>query len=215
MSVRPPTDVKVGATFNRWTVISRSSRRPIYWNCICLCGTERGVKKCHLYSGQSASCGCHRDEVTSRVKTIHGGTSQQASPELRSLFRTWAQLRQRCMNPKNHAYVDYGARGIQVCTEWGASFETFVSDMGPRPPGTTLERKRNDEGYGPLNCVWATKTDQANNRRSNVFIEHDGRRQTIAQWARETGLKAGTIQVRVSKGTAPLSPLVQAKGVRK
>jgi hypothetical protein len=74
---------------------------------------------------------------------------------------------QRCLNPKNTAYKNYGGRGIDVCEEW-LIFENFLSDMGNRPEGYTLERENNESGYNPQNCVWATREQQANNRRGNL-----------------------------------------------
>lgn len=109
----------------------------------------------------------------------------------------------RCNNPSYREYHLYGGRGIKVCERWLESFDNFLEDMGERPPGMTIERKRVNEGYSPDNCKWATIEEQANNKRNNVVIEHAGRRLTIAQWARELNLKAGTLYFRHSKGWPP------------
>ncbi len=110
-------------------------------------------------------------------------------------------MKQRCYNPRFHKYADYGARGIKVCERWRDSFEAFLGDMGPKPsPRHTLDRKENDGDYTPENCRWATSLEQGANKRSNVRLEYDGRTQSISEWARELGIKAGTISYRIRKG---------------
>ena len=105
----------------------------------------------------------------------------------------------RCHNPKNWAYQWYGARGISVCVEWRESLEKFVIDMG-LSDGRQIERKDNSLGYFKENCTWVDAETQANNRRSNTVIEWNGRRQTIAQWSRETGIRRWSISRRLHAG---------------
>lgn len=81
-------------------------------------------------------------------------------------YRAWQDALQRCTNPKNVHFKDYGARGIAVAPEWVSSFEAFFAELGPRPPGMTLDRIDNNEGYKPGNCRWATPTQQALNTRT-------------------------------------------------
>lgn len=71
---------------------------------------------------------------------------------------------QRCRNPRNRRFKDYGGRGITVCERW-LSFDNFLADMGEPPLGLTIERRDNDKGYEPGNCYWATYKVQANNQR--------------------------------------------------
>lgn len=82
-------------------------------------------------------------------------------------------MKGRCLNPNNRAYGDYGARGITICERW-MEFVNFLADMGDAPEGLSLERKDNDRGYEPENCVWATASEQALNRRSNHILTVDG-----------------------------------------
>lgn len=126
-------------------------------------------------------------------KKRHG---KYGSPE----HRAWSSMIRRCTNPTQRAYKNYGGRGIVVCERWLKSFECFLEDMGRLPPDHTLDRIDNDGNYEPGNCRWATKTTQANNTRRNHFIEHAGRRQTIAEWAMEIGVKHATLKRRIYKG---------------
>lgn len=82
------------------------------------------------------------------------------------VYDVWAEMIQRCTNPKHRRYADYGGRGISVCERWRRSFNTFFTDMGERPRGLTLERRDNDRGYEPGNCYWATPTEQNLNKRT-------------------------------------------------
>lgn len=86
--------------------------------------------------------------------------------ETRSTYVSWRDMRRRCYNSKHPRYKDYGARGITVCERWRDDYDAFYEDMGPRPFGWTLERKDNEKGYDPDNCIWATYEAQAQNRRA-------------------------------------------------
>ncbi len=109
-------------------------------------------------------------------------------------------MRTRCLNEKSDQYPEYGGRGIKVALAWD-SFAAFLADMGERPAGTTLDRWPDVNGdYAPGNCRWATMQQQENNKRNNVLLTHGGKTQTVAEWARETGLIYQTIRQRLKHG---------------
>lgn len=114
-------------------------------------------------------------------------------------YKTWLHMRERCSDPANVGFPRYGGRGIRVCERW-AKFENFLADMGEAPRGHTLERRDNDGHYQPDNCEWATRTIQANNRRSSVHLTFNGRTMTIAQWGRELGISQLLLAKRYRAG---------------
>lgn len=165
---------------------------------ICDCGVEFSVAINNLRSGHTKSCGCALNKARAALAT-HGFTRKFCFNRTYSIYR---DMRTRCENPKYKKFHLYGGRGIKVCDRWN-NFENFLADMGERPEGLSLERNDVNGDYGPNNCRWASSLDQANNKRNNVFLEYCGKRMTVAQWARELNMKAGTIYHRVSHGWPP------------
>lgn len=116
-----------------------------------------------------------------------------------SEYRVWRQMRMRCELPTHRQFKDYGGRGIQVCERWQV-FVNFLADMGPRPSGRSLDRRENDQGYSPENCRWATKEEQATNKRSTRWADVDGKKVPLIDLARQAGLNPGTVYARIDAG---------------
>lgn len=126
----------------------------------------------------------------------HGHTvSHTLTPE----WRTWSAMRERCNTPSCRNYPDYGGRGISVCDRWDV-FENFLADMGFRPSDNhSIDRIDPNGNYEPSNCRWATRKQQGRNKRNNRLLTVDGMTRTIAEWSELHGVKAGTINARVSR----------------
>jgi hypothetical protein len=165
--------------------------------CRCECGKEVKVQANNLTSGNTRSCGCLRRERQSEANRTHGkyGTPEHAS---------WRDMLARCYNPNVKGYPYYGAIGVVVADRWRGEngFSNFLADMGLKPsPKHTIDRHPNQAGnYEPGNCRWATRKEQSRNRKSNVLLEFDGRKQMMCEWEEENGLNSGMIHARLKLG---------------
>lgn len=183
-------------TINKLTLIEilgeiiNSSTKGMF-ECECMPGVYKKINIYKVKTGHTKSCGCLK---RSRLKT-HG---MFGTPE----YTTWQSMKDRCYNPNNSHYADYGGRGITVCERWlepGKGFENFFEDMGSRPTDCrrSLDRKDNEGNYELTNCRWATDQEQHENKRSNQFITYNGITQTIGRWAEELGVIYQTLRNRI------------------
>lgn len=180
-----------GKTFGRLTVLAFAGYRgkKAYWYCCCCCGKETIVAAHDLKRGHTAGCGCTKGTD----KRVHG---RSKTPE----YVAWTNMLHRCQNPDDQDYHSYGGRGITVCHRW-LTFVNFYADIGDRPsPKHTLERIDNGRDYSPENCRWATRAEQASNRRTSHRLTFQGKTLTAAQWSRLLGINYGTICQRIRCG---------------
>lgn len=182
----------IGKRFGRLTVLRPVNPATLKWlYCLCDCGTEATVRVDRLRAGSTQSCGCYRSD-TLRLRATHGDT-QSAE------YNVWRKMISRCTNPKVKHYNRYGGRGISVCARW-MSYAAFLADMGRRPSALhSIERNDNDGNYEPSNCRWATKREQANNRRGNKVITFRGVTMTAAAWTVKLGLSRTAIYDRLRR----------------
>ena len=118
------------------------------------------------------------------------------------LLGVWRTMHNRCNNKNQKCYPNYGGRGIAVdaCWQGAQGFKQFLTDMGPCPDGGTLERIDNNANYGPSNCRWATRSEQARNKRNNRFLTANGQTKTLQEWANQLGCNHVAILNRLKAG---------------
>lgn len=170
---------------NRWKVRVR-----------CGCGEERdvlcGVDGKLKHRGRCWACWAKGHDK-------HGAAKPE-SPDF-ALYRIWQGIKDRCHNPRNPGFHNYGGRGIVMYEGWRSSFTAFREAVGPRPsPDLELDREDNEKGYEPGNVRWATHVVNQNNKRTNHSLTHGGMTLTISEWARRVGCKPNSLLFRIRSG---------------
>jgi len=185
----------IGKRIGRLVVIAETDRRDkngtIYYLCKCDCGNEKLICGKGLRHTNTVSCGCYNLEK-----------HKKDNPDYKHpLYRDYMSIKERCNNPNDKAYKNYGARGIKIVDEWNtfSTFKEWALSNGYQQ-GLWIDRINNDGNYGPDNCRWATPKEQQNNKRVCVYITVDGKKQTMMQWSEEKGIKYSTLKQRYDKG---------------
>lgn len=190
--------------YGRLTILAKAGTA---WTARCDCGTEKTVKRKEVLrpGGGLRSCGCLQREAVAQMGRDRNRTHGMKNTPT---YRSWTSMRNRCQNPRNVAYANYGGRGIAVDPRWD-DFAAFLADMGERPDGCTLDRVDNGLSYQPGNCRWATAKEQSRNRRTNMVISHARRSMTLSEWAAETGIGRDTIGYRLGVGWSAARALTE------
>jgi hypothetical protein len=199
-----------GRRFGRWVVLEKAERKnnKVHWKCQCDCGNTSVAASSALLGGKTNSCGClQRDQAATRVKS-HGLS-------MTPTWSSWISMRKRCYYNNSIVYKHYGARGIKVCPDWRDSFEAFFRDMGPRPPGTSLDRIDGNGDYTPENCRWATIEEQLRNRSITRFHEVDGCSMTVREACERYGKTIGQVNGRLSWGWDIMDALKTPTGAKR
>jgi hypothetical protein len=180
-------DWLTGKRFGRLLVKSRNGtkikpcgKKYATWDCLCDCGNTTVVSTTGLTSGRTQSCSCYQKERTSAAATKHSASKT-------STYKSYNQMRQRCLNLVCPHYHKYGGAGITICTRWQESFENFLEDMGERPEGTSLNRIHGAPVYSKETCEWSSISIQSYDQKlrsdNTSGVAGVGYSKTQAKWS--------------------------------
>lgn len=209
-----------GQKFGRLTClrdVGRSKGHNAMWLCRCECGNETIVNAGNLTRPNrgTKSCGCILRETAPH--TTHSLYYDEDGKRSR-LNHIWDGMKQRCLNPNDAHFKDYGGRGISICHEWlnYSSFHEWAMANGYKG-NLTIERKEINGNYEPSNCCWIPHSKQSRNRRSTHFITFNGVKKSLAEWGKIIGIDPSGLRRRLEKGWSIertlTQPSIRNKGV--
>lgn len=193
-----------GQRFKRLTVIEengRNNRNEILWRCKCDCGKETNVTTYRLRKNITRSCGCLMVDTCREQMRELGKSLKTHGLSKTRIYKTYRGIKDRCLNPNDMHYPDYGGRGIKMCDEWKNDFMNFYNwamENGYTDE-LTIDRIDVNGNYEPSNCRWVDIKTQSNNKRTNRYIEFNGEVKTLSQWAEIYGVDRGTIAARIDR----------------
>lgn len=170
----------------RWGFVQKNTKQPT-WLCKCDCGILTIALGGVLRNGTKQSCGC----LVGKTQPGHRMTNTPT-------YNSWRGMIERCSNPRNSHFKNYGLRGITVDPSW-KNFENFYADMGDRPQGHSIDRIDNDKGYFKANCRWADTTLQSKNTTRSVKISYNGETKCLVDWATQLNITPYALKVRLKR----------------
>lgn len=201
-------EVEIGQRFGCWVVVEKLTYGQKY-TARCDCGRESNIRVYDLVQGKTTMCKqCSASAAKSPGQPVSTTTE----------YNTWVHINQRCHNSNNKDYKNYGGRGIFVCDLWRESYEAFIMYIGKKPtPAHTIERIDVNVGYQPGNVTWATRDEQARNKRSNVRVTINDVTKTVVEWTEDPlcGVPMKTIYKRIERGWDPREAVLTPVGMRR
>lgn len=182
--------------FGKLLVVEKACTKngKVYWKCLCNCGKTTYATTSNLRCNKIKSCGCVKNEILVKRSTKHNQRNTK-------LYEVWKSIKQRCLNPNNKAFVNYGKRGILICEDWKNDFINFYnwSIKNGYSEGLSIDRINVDGNYEPSNCRWTTRIVQANNTRTNRYITIDNETKSLADWCRHFNISYSLVYQREKK----------------
>lgn len=159
------------------------------------CGNVFQTNAGRISRGRGKHCS---KACSGRMQKMRHGHAARGSEN--PTYWSWANMVQRCTNPKAYKYPQYGGAGITVCDRWKGDYAAFLADMGERPKGMTIDRIDGTKGYYPGNCRWATPEEQSGNLKTTSWVDYKGERITMSQLSKRLGISKKTLFYRVKQG---------------
>lgn len=201
MSYRRATTVKIGEVFGYLEVVGEPIKGAggFYLPVKCACGNVVTKRWGALNGGSITSCGCRFGKYT------HGGRHTR-------MYRIWSNMKDRCLNPNNSAYANYGGKGVQIDSDWleFAGFRSWADSSGYTDE-LTIERIDPQSDYTPGNCTWIPLGEQADNKTNTIWITYLGETKNLKQWANDPRIhvRYHTAYVRiVRRGWDPIQAIL-------
>lgn len=197
-----------GNRYGHLTVVRLAGRmkNSLHWECGCECGRVVLIRGQALREGEATNCGCLTPRGQGFPTTVNGRQTRE--------YHSYRGMLGRCYDERHPFFHAYGGRGIRVCSAWLSSFVHFRREMGERPPGTSLDRKNTNGDYVADNCRWATRAEQARNKRTTKFVTVRGVSMPITDWktffglSSSEGLSAAALEAVVAYLDAPLAEMI-------
>lgn len=196
----------IGKIYNYYTVldvevrVSENKSKTSWAKAKCQCGNIKWVRMAALKAGSTKSCGCYAYQAAKirvKEKSAQYKHGHNCGGKLSPTLSTWRSMIERCFNKKSGSFIRYGKKGLKLCDRW-LDFNNFLNDMGERPtPKHTIDRIDNAKGYEPNNCRWATKSEQAVNRKTTRFYTINGQTKCLKHWAKDYNIKYLAVYKRI------------------
>lgn len=183
----------IGDKYNFLTIIEvwRNKRKQLICKCLCCCGNESIVPFYKLKTNRIKSCGCKRNMLIAEAQKKHDFRYMK-------LYSKWCGIKRRCLNKNDSHYMNYGGRGIQICSDWKNDFETFKNwalENGYKS-NLSIERIDIDKGYYPDNCMWIPLENQCINKTNTVYMKYNGEIKRMVDIAKIENIPYKTISSR-------------------